>query len=146
MCLQMDQQQPQPRPERGPPQKKDAATDSTPAWPVGVFFGSLAPRCEHYARKDWLKSACCDRHYPCRLWHSEAELHKIDLRTTKVVGCSTYGSKEQPEGESSIAVFSSRHTCAVFSSRRTCAMFASVAGTITIVTIVGCARLARGSA
>lgn len=81
---------------------------------AGSFPGAGARAgCEHYARKCWIRAACCGRYYPCRRCHDAAESHTIDRHATAVVACVTCGDADQP-------VSSSCRTCGVRFARYFC--------------------------
>lgn len=70
---------------------------TAPAAEKGVFPGAGAPEgCQHYTRKCWIKAACCNKYYPCRLCHDEAEDHQIDRRATQFIACTSCGEMEHP--------------------------------------------------
>lgn len=63
----------------------------------GVFPGQGAKAgCEHYKRKCWIKAPCCDKYYPCRRCHDEAEDHEIDRHAISMIACVQCGDKDQP--------------------------------------------------
>ncbi len=74
-----------------------AATLKTTGTERGEFPGAGAPLgCEHYKQKCWILAPCCDRYYPCRRCHDEAENHEIDRHAIAFVACVVCGEKDQP--------------------------------------------------
>lgn len=53
--------------------------------------------CKHYRRKCSIVSPCCDKVFPCRLCHNDAEDHEIDRKLISEVICLACGpSSRQP--------------------------------------------------
>ena len=80
----------------------------------GVFPGRGAPAgCKHYKRKCWIRAPCCDRYYPCRRCHDEAENHEINRHAISMIACVQCGDKDQP-------VSATCRTCGVRFARYFC--------------------------
>lgn len=43
--------------------------------------------CQHYKRTFMIISPCCNKVYPCRLCHDEAENHQMDRKSIKLMKC-----------------------------------------------------------
>ncbi|CDF38471.1 unnamed protein product [Chondrus crispus] len=65
--------------------------------PTRRFSGKgVSKCCENYARNCWLKTACCDKYYPCRRCFDEDEDHEIDRHAAELVASIACGDQDKP--------------------------------------------------
>ncbi|XP_050403643.1 RING finger and CHY zinc finger domain-containing protein 1 [Patella vulgata] len=54
--------------------------------------------CEHYKRKCFLISPCCNKEYTCRICHDDNEVHQLNRRDVRLVKCMKCNEKQKVQG------------------------------------------------